>query len=140
MICFHVRRRNRPCQVFTSLPQVDPLPTSTPRTLGGALVKGARLDSEPELLFTLRGVDHRELVPKIAGKSRRQKADAFADDELADVFGVDIAAAPAAKRSLAKPAPDLKKKPAPAKSKKSAPVAKAPKALPAKKAKAVSRR
>ena len=89
---------------------------------------GARLDSQPELLFTLRGVDHRELVPRIAEKTRRQKADAFADDELADVFGVDfasvpaakIASAPAAKRGVSKPAPLPKKKPVPATAKKSA--------------------
>jgi len=56
---------------------------------------GARLDEQPELLFKLRGVNHEELIEADAeaavsaattqGKSRR-----LADDDLSDVFGIDI--------------------------------------------------
>ncbi|MEO7037172.1 MAG: SWIM zinc finger family protein [Polyangiaceae bacterium] len=58
---------------------------------------GARLDSSPELLFTLRGVDPSELVAegaaapvskaKAAGKSSRQVLSA---SSLADVFGIEL--------------------------------------------------
>jgi len=55
---------------------------------------GARLDHEPELLFTLRGVDPTEMVsaaidqPTAAGKARKGRV--LATDELSSVFGVDI--------------------------------------------------
>jgi uncharacterized Zn finger protein len=55
---------------------------------------GARLDHEPEMLFTLRGVDPAEMVkaavdqPPIAGKLRKSRR--LASDELSSVFGVDI--------------------------------------------------
>jgi len=55
---------------------------------------GARLDHEPELLFTLRGADPTEMVeaavdqPPTAGKPRRARA--LGTDELSSVFGVDI--------------------------------------------------
>ncbi len=55
---------------------------------------GARLDHEPELLFTLRGVDPTEMVaaaidqPKAAGKTRKGRV--LDTDELSSVFGVDI--------------------------------------------------
>ena len=55
---------------------------------------GARLDHEPQMLFTLRGVDPAEMVeaaaeqlPK-AGKSHR--AQVLGSEELSEVFGVDI--------------------------------------------------
>ena len=56
---------------------------------------GARLDQSPEMLFTLRGVDHRELIDVTAavadatqtGGSRRRIAAAG----LADVFGIELA-------------------------------------------------
>ncbi len=60
-------------------------------TLYGA---GARLDHEPGLLFTLRGVDPAEMVeaaidqPITTGKTR--KARVLDTDELSSVFGVDI--------------------------------------------------
>ena len=57
---------------------------------------GARLDKKPELLFKLRGVNHKELIDTDAeiavptattsGKSKR-----LDDGELSDVFGIDIA-------------------------------------------------
>jgi uncharacterized Zn finger protein len=55
---------------------------------------GARLDHEPELLFTLRGVDPSEMVqaaieqPIGAGKERKGRV--LATDELSSVFGIDI--------------------------------------------------
>lgn len=58
---------------------------------------GARLDHAPEMLFTLRGVNHEELVDvsaavadvAAAGTSRRR----IAASGLADVFGIDLAEA-----------------------------------------------
>jgi len=55
---------------------------------------GARLDHEPELLFTLRGADPAEMVaaaiaqPPPTGKSRRGRG--LASDQLSSVFGIDI--------------------------------------------------
>jgi len=55
---------------------------------------GARLDHDPELLFTLRGADPAEMVadavarPPPGGKSRRGKG--LKSDELSSVFGIDI--------------------------------------------------
>ncbi len=55
---------------------------------------GARLDDEPELLFTLRGVDPAELVetavdqPTKARSSRRGRT--LKTDDLSSVFGIDI--------------------------------------------------
>jgi uncharacterized Zn finger protein len=60
---------------------------------------GARLDARPELLFLLRGVDHEELITAdvatdaIAGKgSRRARRKAFSESDVANVFGVELAA------------------------------------------------
>jgi uncharacterized Zn finger protein len=68
---------------------------------------GARLDTRPELLFLLRGVDHQELVSKEAAKevvSRGSGAKGRALDEtqLGEVFGIDLTqteTAPAPKTS-----------------------------------------
>jgi len=55
---------------------------------------GTRLDHEPEMLFTLRGVDPTEMVeaavdqPPTTGKPRKGRV--LATDELSSVFGVDI--------------------------------------------------
>ena len=56
---------------------------------------GARLDAQPELLFTLRKVDHAELIAQaarieVARPKKRGKT--IADDALADVFGIEIEA------------------------------------------------
>ena len=63
---------------------------------------GARLDSHPELLFKLRGVDHNDLISAAATAStldaatrpsgRRRTLDPA---KLADVFGIDLEGAPA---------------------------------------------
>jgi uncharacterized Zn finger protein len=55
---------------------------------------GARLDHEPEMLFTLRKVDPTEMAeaaidqPTFAGKARKGRV--LETDELSSVFGVDI--------------------------------------------------
>jgi uncharacterized Zn finger protein len=55
---------------------------------------GARLDRQPELLFTLRGVEPVEMLdaaasrPLPGGKGRKRKV--LRSDELSSVFGVDI--------------------------------------------------
>ncbi len=56
---------------------------------------GARLDTRPELLFTLRGVDHEELIAAdaekaVAAATSRGKSKRLAADELGDVFGIEI--------------------------------------------------
>ena len=65
-------------------------------TLYGA---GARLDAEPDLLFTLRGVDRTELIaaagadlPMTQTGGARERI--LADDDVAALFGVDMAPPP----------------------------------------------
>jgi uncharacterized Zn finger protein len=80
---------------------------------------GARLDTKPELLFTLRGVSHLDLVDeakvKIAvkpGASSALKAD---DATLSSIFGIDLggsAPAPMAPTKKKSPAGPAKKAPA----------------------------
>lgn len=58
---------------------------------------GARLDAQPELLFTLRQVDAGELVTQAAelpvqAKKAPRKARLLDDAELSDVFGIEMAA------------------------------------------------
>ena len=59
---------------------------------------GNRLDHEPELLFKLRKVDHMELINKASIKTsvRSRKSNVIKDDDLSEIFGIDIA--PTAKR------------------------------------------
>ncbi len=81
---------------------------------------GVRLDTQPELLFVLRGVDHFELIKEAAvhvEPSGESAAATIADADLADVFGIDIDIAPPPK-----PARSVKK--VPEKSKKTAKAAK----------------
>lgn len=54
---------------------------------------GARLDAQPELLFTLRQVDPAELIAQATeslGETPAGRAKALADDELSEVFGIDL--------------------------------------------------
>jgi uncharacterized Zn finger protein len=55
---------------------------------------GARLDHEPELLFTLRGVDPTEMVEAAVdqptGNGKARKGRVIETDDLSSVFGVDI--------------------------------------------------
>ena len=59
---------------------------------------GARLDHQPELLFTLRKVDQQELIAK-AGSDLSKKgkgpagAKVLASDDLSEMFGIEIAPA-----------------------------------------------
>ncbi|MCC6357570.1 MAG: hypothetical protein IT450_02405 [Phycisphaerales bacterium] len=57
---------------------------------------GARLDVKPELLFRLRGVNHDDLISKagvvgIVKKSSTMDRKNLGVDQLADVFGIDLA-------------------------------------------------
>ncbi len=68
---------------------------------------GARLDEKPELLFLLRGVDHQELVNEDAAKAAIGNAPAttgrrLRDEQLADLFGIDLAADEPSGRPVAK--------------------------------------
>ncbi len=57
---------------------------------------GSRLDTQPELLFLLRGVDSSELIASAAAMPVAQAASVEGEtldaDELADVFGVELEA------------------------------------------------
>ena len=74
---------------------------------------GARLDHEPELLFTLRGVDPTEMVevavdqPSTIRKSRMSRV--LKTDELSSVFGVDIDMSEASSEDVSTPAKPAKK-------------------------------
>ena len=71
---------------------------------------GARLDHEPQLLFKLRKVDHMELINNptlITRPARPSKSKMIENQNLSELFGIEIADKPAkttkAKRSLPKP-------------------------------------
>jgi uncharacterized Zn finger protein len=57
---------------------------------------GARLDINPELLFTLRQVDHNELIiadgalEELVKRDGKQLKPTFTGDELSDLFGIDV--------------------------------------------------
>jgi uncharacterized Zn finger protein len=75
---------------------------------------GNRLDSSPELLFVLRGVDHRELIEQAiptAPVGAKGDAPTISTDDLGALFGIEIGEAPVAKaettilkKPVAKPA------------------------------------
>ena len=90
---------------------------------------GHRLDTDPGLLFTLRGVDAQELItaPINLMDGDSTQSDTLADADLADLFGIDLDLTPA-------PAP--KNSPATAKPTRSAP---RQTSTPAKPAKAASK-
>jgi uncharacterized Zn finger protein len=80
---------------------------------------GARLDEKPELLFVLRGVDHLELLDSAPSGTVATVATGSADidsSDLADVFGIEIAAPDKTPKAAAKPRapkkPAAKKPPA----------------------------
>jgi uncharacterized Zn finger protein len=59
---------------------------------------GARLDKQPELLFTLRGVKHDELIEAdaeraVAAATSRGKSKRLATADVGEVFGIEIDAA-----------------------------------------------
>jgi uncharacterized Zn finger protein len=101
---------------------------------------GARLDRQPELLFTLRKVDQQDLIATagsdLSTKGKRPAGTkVLASDDLSEMFGIELAPAPSAKRSAAgavsrrRPSSGVtvdgstkqKVQPPPAKSKKTAP-------------------
>ncbi len=57
---------------------------------------GARLDCQPELLFVMRKVDHRELIAKVgdiagvAKSAARGKRTTIAAESVAEVFGIEL--------------------------------------------------
>jgi uncharacterized Zn finger protein len=54
---------------------------------------GHRLDHQPELLFTLRRVDHLELIAQAGSSAPKRKTGGrrtIATDQLADVFGIEL--------------------------------------------------
>ena len=57
---------------------------------------GARFDTQPELLFRLRGVNEMELIAQV-GQSTSNKA-LKEDEDLSAMFGIDIASEPKPKR------------------------------------------
>jgi len=96
---------------------------------------GARLDSQPDLLFILRGVDASELISSdiILPEAGVAAGEAIAEEQLGDIFGIDIdmgadsgekAAPKKAKKKQRKPvrgaSSGRKKKPAAKKTKKKA--------------------
>ena len=84
---------------------------------------GARLDTQPELFFTLRGVDHQELIAAAGAAAAEPIAAgtgpeaALAGQDLGAIFGVEIEstapAEPAAAPAKATPAKRTTKRPAP---------------------------
>lgn len=70
---------------------------------------GSRLDLRPELLFTLRQVDHRELIRQAASTANLDQslaaADglALSDGELMDLFGIEMGATTRKPRAGKKP-------------------------------------
>jgi uncharacterized Zn finger protein len=83
---------------------------------------GARLDAEPELFFTLRQVDQTELISEAAtaraigsGAARGKKA--IAADQLADVFGIELAEVAPARPAAVRRRPSQRSSPKPARRK-----------------------
>jgi uncharacterized Zn finger protein len=78
---------------------------------------GARLDHQPELLFTLRNVDQRGLIANAGSdlsKNARRPAGAkvLASDDLSAMFGIEIAPATAPRRASSGDAAPTPKEPA----------------------------
>jgi uncharacterized Zn finger protein len=68
---------------------------------------GARLDHQPEVLFTLRNVNQQDLIANAESdlsKKRKRPADAkvLASDDLSEMFGIEIASAPPPERAPAR--------------------------------------
>jgi uncharacterized Zn finger protein len=93
---------------------------------------GNRLDTSPDLLFVLRGVDQKELIEQAipaAPVKATSGAPTIATDDLGAIFDIELGDAPAVK-----PAIKVPEKPASKKVAKTAPATKAVKAPVAKKA------
>jgi uncharacterized Zn finger protein len=67
---------------------------------------GVRLDEDPELLFRLRRVAHADLIARATAgltrpaQSKRSARTAIASDRVAAVFGIELEAAPRARRPI----------------------------------------
>ena len=75
---------------------------------------GNRLDSSPELLFVLRGVDHLELIEQAiptAPLGAKSGAPTIATDDLGAIFDIEIGDAPVAKAEPRLPKSPRRKKP-----------------------------
>ena len=77
---------------------------------------GARLDTKPELFFTLRGVDMQDLISAASASATAPVAaatdDALAGADLAEIFGVEIETAPSPVAIAPREVPVLKLTPA----------------------------
>jgi uncharacterized Zn finger protein len=77
---------------------------------------GARLDTEPELFFTLRGVDMQDLITAASASATAPVVaateDALAGADLGEIFGIDIESAPASTTAAKPMSPKLRKSPA----------------------------
>jgi uncharacterized Zn finger protein len=77
---------------------------------------GHRLDTAPELLFSMRGVSHIDLIdqatPTALTKKKPSKKAAIADTDLSAIFGIDLGeeAAPVVKKALKTKAKPVAKK------------------------------
>jgi uncharacterized Zn finger protein len=75
---------------------------------------GARLDAQPELLFTLRGVDHLDLIAQAGNvplATRSSPRQTLAAGDLADVFGIELSdSGPAPQPQLTNPPTPRRKK------------------------------
>ncbi len=75
---------------------------------------GARLDDQPELLFVLRKVEHTELIAGVADfevTRRESKRKTIAESDLGDVFGIEVAQAPATQGPAAAASPAKQPRP-----------------------------
>ena len=84
---------------------------------------GARFDTQPEMLFTLRQVNHQELIEEAverASKKSTTRKKTIAADELSSVFGIEMA-----KTEVVDSAPQKTATPKSSKAVKAKPVAKA---------------
>lgn len=103
---------------------------------------GARLDHQPDLLFTLRQVEVQDLLASAGkgmtlSKAGPDQAKVLEEESIADLFDLEMADAPAPKAAPTKKAKPIVKRPAAAKPAKAAkpPVPAKPAAKPAKAAK-----
>ena len=74
---------------------------------------GNRLDSSPELLFVLRGVDHQELIEQAIPTTpikAKSNAPTIATDDLGAIFDIEIGDAPVAKADTKIPEKPASKK------------------------------
>lgn len=93
---------------------------------------GHRLDTDPGLLFTLRGVDAQELItaPIKLMDGDTPQSDTLADADLGDLFGIEVDLEPPPTKKAAAPAKSARPAPRPAKSSATLPKATQPKAAP----------